>query len=122
MIRITLIDRMVDLLLDMPDQPLSCATAGGGQLWHALFLQTRTEFGLPAALGTITLVAGSPGFVKRTPMLAGAGRDEIGNGSVDGFHPRTPDLLSHHLLIVGEPGPPHPLEPILFYAMVEVRY
>src|SRR5258707_15791532 len=100
MIRITLIDRMVDLLLDMPDKPLSCATAGGGQLWHALFLQTRTEFGLPAALGTITLVAGSQVFLKSTVILAGAGRDEIGNGYVDAYHPPTPHSLYRYLSIL----------------------
>src|SRR5260370_15059418 len=100
MIRITLIDRMFDLLLDMPDQPLSCATAGGGQLWHALFLQTRTEFGLPAALGTITLVAGSQGFVKPTPIPARAGPDANRNCSLPGSPPPNRDCLYRHLPLV----------------------
>src|SRR5258707_6174823 len=99
MIRITLIDRMVDLLLDMPDQPLSCATAGGGQLWHALFLQTRTEFGLPAALGTITLVAGSHGFLKSNVMLSRACRDRNWHAHRDAQHPRRPHRPLRHLLI-----------------------
>src|SRR5260370_280183 len=122
MIRITLIEGMVDLVLDMPDQPLCCATAGGGQLWHALFLQARTEFGLPAALGTITLVAGSQVFVKRTVMLAGAGRDEIGNAYVDAYHRRTRHCLYRHLLIVGEREPPHPVTLIELHAGVELLH
>src|SRR5258707_8878806 len=111
MIRITLIDRMVDLLLDMPDQPLSCATAGGGQLWHALFLQTRTEFGLPAALGTITLVAGSQGLVKTTLMLSRAGRAEIGNAHLDASHPPTRPSLYYPPLLLREREAPPPLTP-----------
>src|SRR5258708_2315536 len=69
MIRITLIDRMVDLLLDMPHQPLSCATAGGGQLWHALFLDTGAQFRFTSAVRTVAIIQShhidiglSPGF------------------------------------------------------------
>src|SRR5260370_20405448 len=118
MIRIPLIDRMVDLLLDMPHQPLSCATAGGGQLWHALFLETGAQFRFTSALGTITLVTGAQVFVERSVMLAGARRDEIGNAYVDAYHQRTRHCLYRHLLIVGEREPPHPVPLIELHAGV----
>src|SRR5258706_7329694 len=122
MIRIALLDRMVDLLLDMPDQPLSCATAGGGQLWHALFLQTRAEFGLPAALGTIALVTVSQVFVERSVMLAGAGRDEIGNAYVDAYHRGARHCLGSDFLIIGECEPPHPVTLVELYAGAELLH
>src|SRR5258708_23245383 len=122
MTRITLLARMVDLLLDMPHQPLSCATAGGGQLWHALFLQTRAEFGLPAALGTITLVTGAQVFVERSVMRAGAGRDEIGNAYVDAYHRHTRQRLYRHFLILGEREPPRPVTLIELHAGVELLH
>ena len=116
----TLIDGTVDLLLDMPDQPLPCATAGRWQLICPLFLQARAQFSFPAALGPITLVARTQVFVERAVVLAGAGCDEVGYPHVNTHHGRTGACLDRHFLIVGEREPPHSLTLIELHAAVEL--
>src|SRR5260221_11458118 len=108
-ILVTLIHRIVDLLLDMPDQPLPGATAGRWQLLHTFLLQAGAQFRFPAALGSIPFVARTQIFVEGAVVLDRAGRDEVGNPHVNTHDRRIRWRLHCHFLIVGEREPPQSL-------------
>ena len=115
----TLVHGTVDLVLDMPDQSLARAAAGGGQLLCPLFLEARPQFRLPATFGTVPLVTGTQVLVEGAVLLACRGGDEVGDPHVDAHDGCIRERLHGHVLVVREGEPPNTLPLVELYAGVE---
>ncbi len=115
----TLVHRTVDLVLDVPDEPLARATAGGWQFLCPLLLEACPQFGLPATFGAVPFVTGTQVLVEGAVLLAGRGRHEIGYADINAYDGRIGQGLHGHVLVVGEGEPPYPIALIELHAAVE---
>ena len=77
-----LIDGPIDLLSNMPGEPLTTATASGGKVVHAFLLEAGPEFRLASAFLSVVLVSLSQFAMKATVPLPCRGRHKIGNAHI----------------------------------------
>ena len=81
-----LVDRAVDLLTHMAGEPLPALAARGGELLDPFLLQALAQFGLAPPLLPVALLSLAQFPVKGAVVLAGTGREEVGDAHIHADH------------------------------------
>src|SRR5258708_20970149 len=95
----------------MTGQTLTGHTASRREFRHALFLETRAQFGLAPAFLPITLVASGEFAMKGPILLPSGGGQKVGNTDIHPNERRILLGLKRNVLITleGQPQAPFPL-------------
>jgi hypothetical protein len=101
-----LVDRAVDLLAHMAGETLPALATGRREFLDTFLLQARAQLRLAPPLLAVALLSFPEFAVKGAVVLAGTGRQEVGNAHIHADHRSRRGCVDRDLLVITEGHPP----------------